>query len=87
MPRGDSALAVEDRLFRALAILRVVVTVNMVALNAYRRDNFEHPTAGLLVVVALVVWTGVAIWLYDSHTRRTTPCWSRTSRSRWPPWP
>ena len=25
------------------------------------------------MVVALVVWTGVAIWLYDSHTRRTTP--------------
>lgn len=72
MPRGDSALAVEDRLFAALAILRVVVTVNMVALNAYRRDSFEHPNLALVVVVALVVWTGAAIWLYDSHTRRTT---------------
>ena len=40
------ALAVEDRLFRALAILRVVLLLNAVALNAYRADNFRHPTAG-----------------------------------------
>ena len=45
---ADSALAVEDRLYSALAIVRVVVTINMVALNAYRRDNFEHPTVGLV---------------------------------------
>ena len=43
----------------------------MVGLNAYRRDNFEHPTAGLLVVVALAVWTAVAIWLYRDRARRT----------------
>ena len=72
VPPGDSALAVEDRLFTALAILRVVVTVNMVGLNAYRRDNFDHPSLGLLVVVALVVWTGASIWLYDSRSRRTS---------------
>ena len=72
MPRGDSALAVEDRLFKALAILRVVVTVNMVALNAYRRDNFEHPTIGLVIVTGLVAWTATSIWLYDSRTRRTS---------------
>jgi signal transduction histidine kinase len=52
-------------------LVRVVVTVNMVGLNAYRRDNFEHPTAGLLVVVALVAWTGAAIWLYRDRSRRT----------------
>lgn len=55
-----------------MAILRVVVTVNMVALNAYRRDNFDHPSVGLVLVVALVAWTGAAIWLYDSRTRRTS---------------
>lgn len=49
----------------------MVVTVNMVALNAYRRDNFEHPTAGLLVVVALVAWTAAATWLYRDRARRT----------------
>lgn len=58
-------------MFQALAILRVVVTVNMVVLNAYRRDNFDLPTGGLVVTVALVAWTGVAIWLYDDSSRRT----------------
>ncbi|WP_374456600.1 MacS family sensor histidine kinase [Nocardioides sp.] len=71
-PRADSALAVEDRLHSALAIVRVVVTVNMVGLNAYRRDNFEHPTAGLAIVVALAVWTVLAIWLYQDRARRTS---------------
>jgi signal transduction histidine kinase len=49
----------------------VVVTINMVGLNAYRRDNFEHPTIGLVVVVALAVWTAAAIWLYRDRARRT----------------
>ena len=51
--------------------MRVVVTVNMVALNAYRRDSFSHPTLALAVVLALVVWTGVAIWLYGRRSTRT----------------
>ena len=43
--RGGSArpATVEDRLFRWLAVLRLVVLVNAVALNVYRRDNFVHP--------------------------------------------
>lgn len=61
----------EDRLHSALAIVRVVVTINMVALNAYRRDNFEHPDVGLGIVVALAVWTAAAIWLYRDRARRT----------------
>ncbi|UFN45590.1 MacS family sensor histidine kinase [Nocardioides okcheonensis] len=48
-----------------------MVTVNMVGLNAYRRDNFDHPTVGLLVVVLLAAWTGAAIWLYRDRPRRT----------------
>lgn len=69
--RADSALAVEDRLHAALALVRVVVTVNMVGLNAYRRDNFDHPTIALAIVVALAAWTGVAMWLYRDRARRT----------------
>jgi signal transduction histidine kinase len=67
----DSAIAVEDRLFRALAILRIIVTVNLVVLQAYRHGNYDHPTAGWVVTGALVVWTAVALWLYDQHSRRT----------------
>ena len=42
-------VAVEDRLFRALAVLRVVVLLNAVGLNVYRADNFAHPLAGARV--------------------------------------
>ena len=51
--------------------MRVVVTINMVGLNAYRRDNFQHPSIGLAIVLALAVWTAVAIWLYHDRARRT----------------
>lgn len=51
--------------------MRVVVTVNMVGLNAYRHDNFDHPTAGLLLVAALAAWTAAATWLYRDRARRT----------------
>jgi signal transduction histidine kinase len=62
---------VEDRLFRALAVLRVVLTINMVVLNIYRRDNFDHPQAAVVAVLALVAWTVVAIWAYADRARRT----------------
>jgi hypothetical protein len=56
------ALEVEDRLFRALAILRVVLLVNAVALNLYRADNFARPAAGVAAVAVMVGWTGFATW-------------------------
>ena len=59
VPRhGAAARAVEDRMFRALAVLRVVVLLNAVALNLYRADNFAHPLGGVACVVVMVVWTG-----------------------------
>jgi len=68
---GPAAVAVESRLFRALAVLRVIVLVNAVALNLYRADNFRHPAAGAACVVLMVVWTAVAIWAYAAPARRT----------------
>ena len=68
-----AAQAVQDRLFRALAFLRVVLLANTVGLNLLRRDNFDHPTAALVVVLGLAVWTGIAIWAYSEPARRTTP--------------
>ena len=58
-------------MFRALAVLRVLLVVNTVALNVYRRDNFVHPTAGMVMTAVMVVWTGVAIWAYSAPRRRT----------------
>lgn len=52
--------------------MRVVVTINMLVLNVYRRDNFDHPWAAVVAVAALVAWTGYAIWASTSAQRRTT---------------
>ena len=67
------ALAVEDRLFRALAILRVVVLVNALALNLYRADNFRHPVLGVLACAVMLGWTVFVIARYADPARRTTP--------------
>ena len=64
------ALTVEDRLFSALAGLRVVVLANTVVLSAYHLDSFERPVAGLVCVVVMVGWTGVATVAYDAPGRR-----------------
>jgi signal transduction histidine kinase len=72
VPWSDpAAVAVEDRLFRALAVLRIVVLVNAVALNLWRHDNFEHPAAGVAAVVAMSAWTVFAIAAYRTAGRRT----------------
>ncbi len=73
MSPSPAAIAVENRLFGALAVLRVVVLVNAVGLNLYRRDNFEHPTAALVCVGVMVAWTGLTIAAYRRPRHRTTP--------------
>jgi signal transduction histidine kinase len=64
-------VAVKDQLFRAMAVLRVILALNAVGLNAYRADNFRHPAAGIACVAVLVAWTAVATWAYDDPRRRT----------------
>jgi len=68
---SSPGIAVENRLFRALAVLRVVLLLNAIALNIYRRANFDHPRAGAACVVVMVLWTGFATWAYADPRRRT----------------
>ena len=70
---SSAAVAVQDRLFRALAVLRAIVLVNAIALNVYRAANFEHPAAGAACVAVMVVWTGFATWAYADAARRGFP--------------
>lgn len=58
-------------MFRALAVLRVVLLVNAVALNVYRFDNFQRPVAGAACLVVMVAWTAFTVWAYDEARRRT----------------
>ena len=62
---------VETTMLRALAVLRLLVAVYAVVLNAARWREFEHAAAGWTVVAVIVVWTLVATWAYDAPRRRT----------------
>ncbi len=57
-------------MYRALVVLRAVLLFNAVVLNVVRRDNFDHPAAGVVAVVLMVVWTGFATWAYADQRRR-----------------
>ena len=63
-------VAVEDRLFRALVVVRLVILLNTVALNVWRRDNFDRPGLTLVLTVGMVAWTAFAIWAYQDARRR-----------------
>ena len=58
-------------MFRALAVLRVVVLLNAVALNLYRADNIRHPVAAVVCVSVMVAWTAAMVWAYADPLRRT----------------
>ncbi len=68
-------------MYRPLAVLRVLLLVNAVGLFFYRGltarngpwSNTDHVTSALLVLAALAVWTGVAIWAYGKPERRRAP--------------
>lgn len=50
--------------------VRVALIGNAVALNLYRYDNFQHPRAGIAVLVGMVAWTGFVSWAYAAPRRR-----------------
>ena len=58
-------------MYRWLAVLRVVLLVNAVALNIYR-GGFSHPVGGACVLAGMAVWTFVVNWAYHAYSRRTT---------------
>lgn len=68
---SPAAIEVESRLFRALAVLRVVVLINAVGLTIYRAANFDPPVAALVCALVMVGWTAFAVWAYAAPSRRT----------------
>jgi signal transduction histidine kinase len=58
-------------MFRWLAVLRTIVMVNAVALNAYRAPNVDRPAAAAACVAVLVAWTVFTPWAYLAPHRRT----------------
>jgi signal transduction histidine kinase len=68
---SPAAIEVESRLFRALAVLRVVVLVNAIGLTIYRAANFDPPVAALVCALVMVGWTAFVLWAYAAPSRRT----------------
>ncbi|MDH2415840.1 DUF5931 domain-containing protein [Nocardioides sp. CER19] len=68
---SPAATAVDDRLFRAVAVLRVVLLGNTVAMSVVRAHGFERPIAGAACLVVMALWTGFATWAYAAPRRRT----------------
>ena len=65
--------AVETTMYRALAVLRLVVLANAIGLNLYRWDNIDHPTAAVVVLLVMSAWTVFTVWAYDEPRRRGWP--------------
>ena len=53
------AMTVEDRMFRWLAVLRVIVLVNAVVLVVYRFDNVQRPAAAVVCAAVMVALDGL----------------------------
>ncbi|MFE6646362.1 MacS family sensor histidine kinase [Nocardioides sp. NPDC057772] len=68
---SPAAIEVESRLFRALAVLRVVVLVNAVGLTIYRAGNFVSPAAAVVCALVMIGWTAFVVWAYAAPRRRT----------------
>ncbi len=62
-------------MFRALAVLRLVVLLNSIAIYVWRYEGYDHPGVGWVVMAGLVAWTAFAVWAYGT-TRRHAPRWT-----------
>ena len=69
---SPAATAVEDGLFRAAAVLRVVVLLNTIGMSLFRADSFERPVAGAVCIGVMALWTAFATWAYAAPRRRVT---------------
>ena len=77
----EASNSVEISMYRPLAVLRVLLVVNAIGLFFYRGltaqrgpwSNTDHVMTAILVLAALAVWTGVAVWAYGKPQRRGAP--------------
>ncbi len=67
------AMTVQDRMFRWLAVLRVLVLVNALALVVIRFDNVQRRALAIGCAAVMVAWTCTAVWAYLEPARRRPP--------------
>ncbi|UYM05388.1 MacS family sensor histidine kinase [Solicola gregarius] len=61
---------VDNQLFRALAVLRLVTLVFAVGINAVRIDDFDRPAGAVGVIATMAAWSALVTWLYAVPARR-----------------
>ncbi|WP_460734641.1 MacS family sensor histidine kinase [Nocardioides ginkgobilobae] len=66
-----AALVVEDRIFRALAVLRAVLVLNTVGVGVWTADELDRPWVGALAISAIVLWSVAVTAAYADAARRT----------------
>ncbi len=74
-PRAASDL-VTTALFRALAVLRIVVMTYAVVKIVDRSDQYERPWAAWSVAGVIIGWTALMTWAYDEPRRRRLPLYA-----------
>jgi signal transduction histidine kinase len=67
------AMTVEDRMFRWLAVVRLIVLLNALVLVGYRFDNVQRPVAAVACAAVMLAWTVISIWAYLEPARRRPP--------------
>ncbi|MGO4257943.1 MacS family sensor histidine kinase [Marmoricola sp. RAF53] len=71
--RDPAGTAVANTLYRALAVLRVIVLVNSFLLYFYRASAYPRPVLGAVILVGLAFWTFFAVWAYGRPALRRAP--------------
>lgn len=61
---GSAAERVRSTLFRALAVVRLVVLVYVLALNVVRSEDFARPAVAWATMAVLVLWSAWVSWAY-----------------------
>jgi len=64
----NSASAITAGLWRALAVFRVVVLIEAIAVNVAQWDQIAHPSAAAVVLATMTAWTIAAPALYAKAT-------------------
>lgn len=66
-----AAVNVDNQLYRALAVLRLVTLLFAAGINAARLDEFDHAAGAVAVIVVMAVWSALATRLYAAPSWRT----------------
>ncbi len=69
--RGHNVTVMAEQMWRVVALFRIVTLIYAGTLIIVNHDHYAHPTAGLVVLVIMTVWTAVTVAAYARPAGRT----------------